>query len=48
VEAVRRGDLGLGYDVDFVFSEVNSDMHTFVSDPSADWGFRMSETNTSQ
>ena len=48
VEAVRRADLGLGFDADFVFAEVNSDVHTFVSDPTAEWGFRMSDTNTSE
>ena len=48
VEAVRRGDLGLGYDVDFVFAEVNADIHTYLSDPSNDLGFRISDTNTSQ
>ena len=48
VEAVRRADLGLGFDVDFVFSEVNADVHAFVHDPSAEWGFRMSDTNTSE
>ena len=46
VEAVRRGELGLGYDVDFVFAEVNSDIRTFLSDPSSDLGFRVTETNT--
>ena len=33
VEAVRRGELGMGYDVDFVFAEVNSDVQTFLADP---------------
>ena len=33
VEAVRRGELGMGYDVDFVFAEVNSDIQTFLADP---------------
>ena len=48
VEAVRRGDLGLGYDVDFVSAEVNADVHTYLADPTNDIGFRNSETNTSQ
>ena len=48
VEAVRRGDLGIGYDVDFVFAEVNSDIQTFLSDPTIDVGFRVADTNTSQ
>ena len=48
MEAVRRGDLGLGYDVDFVFAEVNADIHTYLFDPSSDVGFRVTDTNTSQ
>ena len=48
VEAVRRGDLGLGYDVDFVFAEVNSDIHTYLADSGMDWGFKLTDTNTSQ
>ena len=47
VEAVRKGELGLGYDVDFVFAEVNSDVRTFLSDPTSPWGFRVTDTNTS-
>ena len=37
-----------GYDVDFVFAEVNADIHTYLADPTNDIGFRISETNTSQ
>ena len=48
VEAIRRGDLGLGYDVDFVFAEVNADIYTYLADPSVDTGFRMTDTNTSE
>ena len=32
VEAVRRGDVGLGYDGAFVFSEVNADVFVYVED----------------
>jgi transglutaminase 1 len=32
VEAVRRGEIGLGHDVAFVFAEVNADICHFVSD----------------
>ena len=45
VEAVRRGDLGMGYDVDFVYSEVNADVQTFLADPNIDWGFRFGSSN---
>ena len=38
----------MGYDVDFVFAEVNADIQTFLADPSIDWGFRLSDTNTTQ
>eukprot|EP00095_Tigriopus_kingsejongensis_P002392 maker-scaffold714_size108203-snap-gene-0.20 protein:Tk02392 transcript:maker-scaffold714_size108203-snap-gene-0.20-mRNA-1 annotation:"hemocyte protein-glutamine gamma-glutamyltransferase" len=47
VEAVRQGEVGLGYDVTFVFSEVNSDVFVYVPDPKSVWGFKISETNTS-
>lgn len=48
IEAVRRGDLGLGYDVDFVYSEVNADIHTYLMDPTSEFGFRITDTNTSE
>ena len=48
VEAVRRGEVGLGYDVTFVFSEVNADVFVYVPDPKSVWGFRLAETNTEQ
>lgn len=46
VEAVRRGEVGFGYDVDFVFTEVNADVLVFVADKLSSWGFRIAETNT--
>eukprot|EP00094_Tigriopus_californicus_P012932 TCALIF_12504-PA protein Name:"Similar to Hemocyte protein-glutamine gamma-glutamyltransferase (Tachypleus tridentatus)" AED:0.06 eAED:0.06 QI:229/0.77/0.6/1/0.55/0.5/10/109/752 len=33
VEAVRRGQVGLSYDVTFVFAEVNADLFVYVPDP---------------
>ena len=48
MEAVRRGEVGLGYDVTFVFSEVNADVFVYVPDPKSVWGFRLAETNTEQ
>ena len=39
LEAIRRGDIGLGYDVPFVFSEVNADIMHFHEDKTSDWGW---------
>ena len=39
LEAIRRGQVGLGYDVAFVFAEVNADVCHFVEDPKSSWGF---------
>eukprot|EP00092_Neocalanus_flemingeri_P003560 GFUD01003818.1.p1 GENE.GFUD01003818.1~~GFUD01003818.1.p1 ORF type:complete len:762 (+),score=203.77 GFUD01003818.1:286-2286(+) len=47
VEAVRRGDVGLGYDTAFVFTEVNADVMVFVEDPRSSWGFRKIDQDTS-
>lgn len=48
VEAIRQGQVGLAYDVTFVFAEVNADVFVFVPDPKSIWGYRLSETNTDQ
>ena len=48
VEAVRRGEVGLGYDTAFVFTEVNADVMTFVRDRDSPWGFTRTDTNTTQ
>ena len=45
VEAVRRGDVGLGYDTAFVFTEVNADVLVFVKDNRSSWGFRKIDQN---
>lgn len=45
VEAVRRGEIGLGYDVPFLFSEVNADICHFVEDKSSPWGFKRTKLN---
>jgi len=46
LEAIRRGQVGLGYDVAFVFSEVNADVCHFVEDPKSSWGFTKTKNNT--
>ncbi len=46
VEAVRRGDVGLGFDTAFVFTEVNADVFVYVPDAESSWGYRRAETNT--
>lgn len=48
VEAVRRGEIGLGYDVPFLFSEVNADICHFVEDKSSPWGFKRTKLNNYQ
>ena len=48
VEAVRRGEVGLGYDVAFVFAEVNADVCHFVRDEESHWGFTRSRLNKYQ
>ena len=46
VEAVRKGEVGLGYDTAFVFTEVNADVMVFVKDPKNIIGFKRTDTNT--
>ena len=48
VEAVRRGDVGLGYDTAFAFAEVNADVFVYVVDKKSEWGFKLAQTNTTQ
>lgn len=40
LEAVRRGDIGHGYDVPFIYSEVNADVMNWGEDTDCEWGFR--------
>jgi len=40
LEAVRRGDVGLGYDVPYIYSEVNADVMNWGEDQECDWGFQ--------
>ncbi|KAL7640138.1 UNVERIFIED_CONTAM: hypothetical protein RMT77_009552 [Armadillidium vulgare] len=40
LEAVRRGDIGLGYDCPFVFAEVNADVMHWGEDDESDWGYK--------
>ena len=47
VEAVRRGEVGLGFDTAFVFSEVNADVMVFVRKDKSKLGFEKTDTNTS-
>lgn len=39
LEAVRRGEVGFGYDTTFLFSEVNADLVHWQEDEESDWGF---------
>jgi len=44
VEAVRKGMIGLTFDVPFLFAEVNADMCHFVEDDQSHWGFTRPST----
>ena len=46
VLAVRRGEVGLGYDTEFVFAEVNADVAVWVEDVAAAGGWRKLHTDT--
>ena len=39
LEAIRRGEVGFGFDTTFVFSEVNADLVHWREDMYSDWGF---------
>ena len=45
VQAVRKGEIGIGFDTPFVFAEVNADKVNYVRDPSSRTGFRKTQTN---
>eukprot|EP00092_Neocalanus_flemingeri_P008907 GFUD01009582.1.p1 GENE.GFUD01009582.1~~GFUD01009582.1.p1 ORF type:complete len:767 (-),score=186.34 GFUD01009582.1:232-2472(-) len=45
VVAVKNGMIGLGYDVHFLFAEVNADLVHFVEDEESVWGFRRTSSN---
>ena len=46
MEAVKRGDVGVGYDSAFAFAEVNADVFVYVVDKKSEWGFKLAQTNT--
>ncbi len=48
LEAVRRGEVGLGFDVPFLFAEVNADVCHFVKDENSEWGFTKTKMNKYQ
>ena len=45
VVAVKKGMIGLGYDVQFLFSEVNADLMSFTEDEESTWGYRRTRSN---
>ncbi|KAH7642567.1 hemocyte protein-glutamine gamma-glutamyltransferase-like protein [Dermatophagoides farinae] len=45
VEAIKRGEVGLPYDVAFVFAEVNSDVVHWQLDESSELGWKKIKTN---
>ena len=45
VEAVRQGQIGIGFDTPFVFSEVNADWVNYMRDPTAVSGFKKTQSN---
>ena len=45
LEAVRTGEIGIGFDTPFVFSEVNADRIFYVRDPTSNSGFRKAQSD---
>lgn len=45
VVAVKKGMIGLGYDVQFLFAEVNADLMSFTEDEESAWGYSRSRSN---
>ncbi|CAG2110741.1 unnamed protein product, partial [Medioppia subpectinata] len=45
LEAIRKGEVGLAYDVPFVFAEVNSDVVHWQLDETSELGWRKIKTN---
>jgi transglutaminase 1 len=48
LEAIRKGEVGLAYDVPFVFAEVNSDVVHWQLDETSELGWRKIKTNKYQ
>ncbi len=48
LEAIRKGEVGLAYDVPFVFAEVNSDVVHWQLDETNELGWRKIKTNKYQ
>lgn len=48
LEAIKRGEVGLPYDVPFVFAEVNSDVVHWQLDETSELGWRKIKTNRYQ
>ncbi|KAE8742256.1 hypothetical protein FOCC_FOCC012185 [Frankliniella occidentalis] len=45
LEAIRRGEVGLKYDVPFMLASVNADVIRWIEDPSSDLGFTRIDSN---
>ena len=43
--AVKKGMIGLGFDVHFLFAEVNADLMSFTEDEESTWGYRRTRSN---
>ncbi len=48
LEAIRKGEVGLAYDVPFVFAEVNSDVVHWQLDETNELGWKKIKTNKYQ
>ena len=48
LEAIKRGEIGIGYDTPFIFAEVNADVCHFTRDDTTDWGFKKTSNNDYQ
>ncbi|XP_053614959.1 hemocyte protein-glutamine gamma-glutamyltransferase-like [Plodia interpunctella] len=48
LKAIKQGNIGLGYDVEFMLSSVNADLMRWRTDPDAENGFALVETDNYQ
>ena len=48
LEAIKRGEVGLAYDVPFVFSEINADVVHWQLDETSELGWRKIKVNKYQ
>ena len=48
MEAIRRGDLGIGFDSGSFFSDLNAEIVAYIPDKTSVWGYSQAESNRFQ